>query len=203
VTPSENPDSSVSSSLSQNLAPCGPCADGSHSVLFYTNTPSLLFTLEKFVAEGLKAGESTVVIATSLHLNVLEENLDRRGIRLMEALASDAYIPVNATVGAADLVREHRLDEEMLRNVVKHLLSRARTRGRKVRLFGEMVAILWQRGYLTEALRLEELWSQWCVEEDITVFCAYPHSLFANQSRSRVHSVCQRHTHVIGESPAV
>ena len=69
-------------------------------------------------------------------------------------------------------------DEELFTQVVTGLLERARNGGRRVRAFGEMVAVLWSQGHNGATVRLEHLWHKFCQTEAFSLFCAYPRSGF-------------------------
>jgi hypothetical protein len=47
-----------------------------------------------------------------------------------------------------------------------------------LRIFGEMVAVLWNDGKHDAALSLEELWNDLREEHDFSLFCAYPLKCF-------------------------
>jgi hypothetical protein len=55
---------------------------------------------------------------------------------------------------------------------VSGLLARARANGRRVRAFGEMVALLWEQGHHSATVRLEPQWGSFCRRETFPLFCA-------------------------------
>jgi hypothetical protein len=68
-------------------------------------------------------------------------------------------------------------DPELFRRGVKALIDRARrheSTGRKqeIRLFGEMVSLLWPANYVA-AERLEALWNEVIAEYSIPLLCGY------------------------------
>ena len=65
---------------------------------------------------------------------------------------------------------------------------------RKVRAYGEMVDVLWQRGEQQAAICLEEMWNDLRHHHDFNLLCAY-----ANDSQYSAHGIaqiCGVHTHV-------
>lgn len=48
--------------------------------------------------------------------------------------------------------------------------------GRRVRAFGEMVAVMWTRGQSGATVQLEHLWHRFCQTKAFSLFCAYPKS---------------------------
>jgi PAS domain S-box-containing protein len=74
------------------------------------------------------------------------------------------------------------------------------SQGRKrVRAFGEMVALLWAQGNKAAAIRLEELWNDLARTQSFALFCAYPMSAFAEPANDGISlgDVCTCHTRVI------
>ena len=70
--------------------------------------------------------------------------------------------------------------------------------GRRVRAFGEMVSLLWERGNRDGAIALEQLWNELGKRHQFALFCAYPLSAFANDAeRESLSSVCACHSRVI------
>jgi hypothetical protein len=52
-------------------------------------------------------------------------------------------------------------------------MGQARETG-PVRIFGELVAVLWADGSTRAAIRLEELWNKFATEQPSSRLCAYP-----------------------------
>jgi hypothetical protein len=71
---------------------------------------------------------------------------------------------------------------------------------RKVRLFGEMVAILWMQGKEKTAIRLEHLGNKIQREDRFSFFCAYPKKCFIDDKENSVMTVCNEHTKMISGS---
>lgn len=65
-------------------------------------------------------------------------------------------------------------DPALFRTVVGDVIEKARTGGRhpEVRVYGEMVNLLW-RWNLAAATRLEELWNEVIQAHSVSLFCAY------------------------------
>jgi hypothetical protein len=54
-------------------------------------------------------------------------------------------------------------------------MDRARGEGRRVRAYGELVAILWAQGNRGATIVLEQIWNRICATSGISLLCAYPH----------------------------
>ncbi len=66
------------------------------------------------------------------------------------------------------------------------LIERTVTGEKPIRIFGELVALLWQQGNHTAALHLETLWNELCPGvHPFSLLCAYPLSLFAKHAHEQ------------------
>ena len=91
-------------------------------------------------------------------------------------------------------------DDAAFLEVVTGLLTRARgDGGRRVRAFGEMVAVLWAEGYCGATVRLEYLWQNLCRQEAFSLFCAYPKSGFTGDMTVSLQNICAAHSRVLAE----
>jgi hypothetical protein len=175
----------------------GELARCEHLVQMYENEAVFLDSLTGFVGEGLLLGEAVVVVATSLHLNALETRLQAAGINLIATRASDQYLPFDAAETLSRFMINAWPDEFLFENAVTAILQRARSHGRSVRAFGEMVALMWQKGWQDATVRLEHLWDQLCQRESLPLFCAYPRAGFAEGSQVAIQQICDLHTRVV------
>lgn len=168
-----------------------PCE---HLLQLYDSDDDFLDSLEGFIAGGLMSGEGVIVIATPQHLALLHKRLWARGIDWTTAKSTDQYIPLEARATLSKFMSSRWPDEELFAELVKGLLARARGEGRKVRAFGEMVAVMWARGEHQATVRLEQLWKELCASEGFSLFCAYPNAGFAKNATQSIKEICAAHT---------
>jgi hypothetical protein len=150
------------------IAPC------EHIAQFYEHDGMLLDALEGFIRGGLKAGDSAIVIATAEHLEALEQRIYDSGVDVAKARMKDQYIAMEAGEALSRFMAKGWPDDKLFANFVTELITRARANNRRVRAFGEMVALLWARGDQAATIRLEYLWHQICKSQAFSLFCAYP-----------------------------
>jgi hypothetical protein len=173
------------------IAPC------EHLVQLYDDGPAFLDALEGFIGGGLFAGDGTVVIATEAHLDALAMRLVASGVDLHAAIMRDQYIPMRADETLASFMVDGWPDERLFREVARGLISRARGNGRRVRAFGEMVALLWVGGNREAVVRLEQLWHELCSKDVFSLFCAYPKAGFTQSAAISAHDICALHSKVV------
>jgi hypothetical protein len=174
------------------IAPC------EHYVQIYRDDVVFMDTLEGFVAGGLRSGDGVILIATPEHLKLLEQRLLVQEIDVTAARAGDQYIALDADETLNRFMLGAWPDDERFKALVGGLLARARGgSGRRVRAFGEMVALLWARGNVGATVRLEHLWTGLCKSDAFSLFCAYPRVGFTRDAASSISELCAAHSKVI------
>jgi hypothetical protein len=169
-------------------------------VQIYEDNDSFLEILAGFVGNGINAGDGVIVIATAAHISSLEDRLNQHGINISALLKSDQYIPIVAEDMLDSFMVNNWPDEDLFRASVTRVLERARGRGRSVRAFGEMVALLWAQGLNGATVQLEHLWNKFCEQHTLSLFCAYPRIGFTQDAETSIQHICQHHSKVISAS---
>ena len=175
----------------------GEIAPSEHVVQIYGDDGAFLDSLHGFVAGGLEAGEGVIVVATDAHLMALDERLRSKGIDVWSARGRDEYIPLDASETLNRFLMNGWPDEYLFEQTVTELLSRAGRNDRRVRAFGEMVAVLWAQGLSGATVRLEHLWQGFCQANSFSLFCAYPRSGFTQDADASIQEICAAHSRVI------
>jgi len=91
-------------------------------------------------------------------------------------------------------------DPILFEKEIDALIARAGQNNRKIRAFGEMVAVLWSRGQNGATVQLEHLWNHYKQKHELSVFCAYPKSGFTQDINSSLRQICGCHTKMIAAS---
>jgi hypothetical protein len=175
----------------------GEMAPSEHLVQIYEDDGVVLDALEGFVGGGLQAGDGVLVIATAAHLHALEDRLTARGIDVGAASWREQYISLDVEETLAKFMVRGWPDDDRFAQLITTLLARARKNGRRVRAFGEMVAILWAQGHTGATVRLEHLWHAMCQREGLSLFCAYPKIGFTEDASASIREICATHSKVI------
>jgi hypothetical protein len=94
-----------------------------------------------------------------------------------------------------------QLDAECFEETINPLLDKAAgTRKRPVRIYGEMVDVLWSSGREDAALSLETLWHQVIAGRKCSLLCGYSSGVCDGE---RFDVICDRHSHVVPAHPAM
>lgn len=169
-----------------------------HVVQLYRDERLLLDALEGFVGNGLRADdESVIVIATAGHLHELEKRIRAGGVDVDRMRWQNRYFALLAEEFLRGFMVNGWPNEAVFTAVIGDVIERARGRGRKVRVFGEMMALLWGRGLYSATVRLEQLWNKLTHSRELLVFCAYPTGDEVPRSAMSFDDVCAEHSRVI------
>ena len=173
------------------IAPC------EHLVQIYSNEDVFLDSLEGFVAGGIDARDAVIVIATPEHRAELEQRLLARHVDIPAARLSGTYLPLDAEKTLAEFMVDGWPDDDRFHKVIARLLRRPRAEKRRVRAFGEMVALLLASGHKGATVRLEYLWHKLCEVERFSLLCAYPKSGFRKDPSALLHDIFAAHSKVV------
>jgi len=91
-------------------------------------------------------------------------------------------------------------DWEKFKEVIEPVMKKIRVEEKyfKIRAYGEMVDILWRRGNLQGAIRLEELWNEFMKRYTFSLFCAYVmDGLNVEINNGPLQAICKAHSHLI------
>ncbi|OBB96494.1 hypothetical protein A5782_05005 [Mycobacterium sp. 852002-40037_SCH5390672] len=155
----------------------------------YTDDTHLLETLAGFISHGLSQSESVVVVATAQHLAAISRMLDP-GSRL----DAETLVLLDAAEILRKFMREGAPDPAAFEATIGGIVDAAVSGGRPVRVYGEMVAVLWDQGNATGALALEALWNDLAATRQFYLMCAYPSTSFDDGSLQALNSMCQLHS---------
>ena len=175
-------------------------AAGDHIVQFYEDERFLFDAVAHFAGAGLAAGEPVLIVATKPHRLVFEQLLRRNGCRVEEAVACGQLTMLDAQETLLRFMVGNEPDAERFCCVLGEALqnSRAQRSQARVRVFGEMVDLLWRGGNRAAAIRLEELWNELARLHSFTLLCAYAMGNFYMPGEGELFDkVCGRHSHVI------
>jgi signal transduction histidine kinase/CheY-like chemotaxis protein len=173
-------------------------SDSDHFVQFYETDAFLLNSLSEFIGTGLSAGEAGIVVARKAQRDGLEERLNSYGLDVAAASACGQYISLDAAETLSKFMIDGQPEPERFTNVIGDVIARATQGRQRVRIFGEMVALLGKEGNHAGAIRLEELWNELRQKHSFSLFCAYPMNDFGREVfAGTINDVCATHSRVI------
>jgi hypothetical protein len=173
----------------------GDLGHSGHACQIYSTESELIDTLTGFAGGALWNGDAVIVVATNAHSTALEACLRESGLDLGFLRAADRFIGVSAESLLRQIIGDDGWPEEArFRAAVDPLVGRAARGGRRVRVYGEMVAILWAQGLYESAVRLEHLWNRYLDGRGVPLLCAYPRQGFKAGGAAAVNAVEKAHS---------
>jgi hypothetical protein len=168
-----------------------------HGVRFYKDAEGLSHIVATFLAEGFVEGQPAIVVATPLHLSAIKTALLDRGHeagqleRDGELVLADASEMLDTFMvgGAPDAARFRASIVPIIQKA-----HRARPAG-AVRVYGEMVDVLWKAGQPAAATRLETLWNMLATSHAFSLLCGYAMGSFYKDGA--IEGICSQHSHVL------
>jgi anti-sigma regulatory factor (Ser/Thr protein kinase) len=165
-----------------------------HAVRLYSAPNDLRSFASAHLAEALEDGGIAIAAATPAHLVEFQDALEESGIDVVEARRRGRLIVVDATAVADRLMQADAIDAAFEAEIGE-LTRSATTSGRRVHVYGEIVAVLWEAGHVVEAIELERRWNQLQTQIAISLLCAYPAELVETTEHvAPFRRVCELHT---------
>ena len=164
-------------------------AVGDHMVHLYQDSAFLAEAVSEYVHAGLRAGEAAIVVATAEHRRLLQE----KGL-----VAGPALRMLDAEEVLGRFMAEGQPQWTRFHQAIGGLIAELRLQYPAVRVYGEMVDLLWRRGEHDAAERLEGYWNELGRLQSFSLLCAYyMDTLDAGAYRGPLECVCRTHTHLI------
>jgi hypothetical protein len=167
--------------------------DREHEVAAYDEAASLVDRVTDFVATSLDDGVPVVTISRPAHRHAVEALLVERAVDVDRARRDGRLTTLDADEAMARFLVDGRPDPDLFAAFVAALVPAG---GRGVSAFGEMVAVLWERGEVAAALELESLWNTALATHPVRLLCAYSADLLADAELTDVATMCGLHDHV-------
>jgi signal transduction histidine kinase len=169
-----------------------------HAVQFYEADAFLEDAVADYIGLALGAGDAGIVVATKPHREGIEARLGARGLDPVAAQVRGSYVALDAAETLSTFMVDGTPDPLRFVETIGAVLTRGSSGGRRLRVFGEMVALLAVAGNPSAALRLEQLWNDLQRTRDFSLYCAYPMNRLGGEALGELlDSVCVEHSRVI------
>jgi len=182
---------------------CGLLADAAprdHIVQLYQDQQFLNRAVCRFAAAAIANGEGVILVPTIAHWDAFRPRLESEGVDVKAAEKRGQLTIVDADNLLPTFMRDEMPDSPVFLGLAANVVSQARGDGRypKVRWWGEMVNILWERGDVAASMNLEDLFDQLAHEQDISIFCSFSMDNFNGDVHARMlPRLSENHSHLI------
>ncbi len=169
-----------------------PKSGHQHVVAFYADDDELTTAVARFVGDGLDGSGTAIVVATPEHQASIRAALNAR-----HALDSTHYVELDAAATLTLIAPGGVPDPAAFMATLDPLLAATAPAG-PVRVFGEMVARLWDDGLVAEAIDLEGMWNDLGRRHDFDLLCAYPVAAIDGEGNlGPGKQICDQHSHAM------
>lgn len=145
-----------------------------HVVQLYRDDRFLVEAVALFAGVGIGKGEAIVLIATAPHLEAIEQRLKALGFDVEALKMWGQLTALDAARLLSGFMVNGAPDAALFETLVAQIIKRARAEGRyaRIRIYGEMVELLW-RDNRRATQRLEELWNDAVEAHSVSLLCGY------------------------------
>jgi hypothetical protein len=179
------------------LASAGP---RDHIVQLYQDQEFLNRAVCRFAAAAIANGEGVILVPTAAHWAAFRPRLEAEGVDTTAAQEGGQLTVVDADTLLPQFMREAMPDAPVFLGLAANVIAKARDNGRypKVRWWGEMVNVLWERGEVSASMALEDQFDRLAHEHEIAIFCSFVMDNFNGEVHSRMlPRLGQNHSHLI------
>lgn len=179
------------------LAKAKPC---DHIVQLYQDQQFLNRAVCRFAAAAITNGEGVILVPTVAHWDAFRPRLEDEGIDVKAAERRGQLTIVDADELLPTFMRDAMPDSPVFLGLAADVVSRAKGNNRypKVRWWGEMVNVLWERGEVAASMALEDLFDELAHKQDIAIFCSFLMDNFDGDVHARMlPRLGENHSHLI------
>jgi hypothetical protein len=168
--------------------------------VYQADDAALVSNLLGYLSDGLRRGESAIAIVTGAHREAVVTGLLRSGCDVARQICEGRLTLLLVDDMLERLMVEEKPDakrfEEHVGTLVRKTLAAANGRG--LRVYGEIVGVLWETKQFPAAIRLEQLWHGLQQELDFSLYCGYPIDVFGKHfDSSIIDALLCAHTHLL------
>jgi MEDS: MEthanogen/methylotroph, DcmR Sensory domain len=155
-----------------------------HVLVFYHSEDELAEHAADYLIGAMKRDGAAIVIAAPRHQQALRMRLASGGVDIAQARARGSYSELDAAETIARFMVNGWADPAGFWQAIAPLVKASATGGRRVRIFGEMVALLWQQGLVSAAVDVEALWNELGAQYPFQLLCAYPEAVLSDHEHA-------------------
>ncbi|HEY0868820.1 MAG TPA: MEDS domain-containing protein [Acidothermaceae bacterium] len=170
-----------------------------HVVQFYGPDDDLLDTVPDFLLDALHVDGLAIAVATAPHCLAFEARIAAAGVDVAVAKRSGHLVTLDADETLQEFLVDGRPDWAGFESILGGIIRQATASGWPVRIFGEMVSLLWDSGHISAAVEVEMFWDELCRQLRFGLFCAYRINELAGDDESEAFAeICSLHSSVVG-----
>jgi MEDS: MEthanogen/methylotroph, DcmR Sensory domain len=172
-----------------------------HIVQLYQDQDFLSRAVCRFGGAALANGEGFIIASTRTHWDAWRPSLEAEGVDVEAARKRGQMTVFDAEELLSRFMRDGMPDPPTFLGLAADVVRQARAGGRypRVRWWGEMVNVLWERGNVTASMKLEDLFDQYIAKKDgVAIACGFLMDNFDSDIHARMlPKLATNHSHLI------
>ncbi|MDB4954376.1 MAG: Two-component hybrid sensor and regulator [Myxococcales bacterium] len=172
---------------------------GRHLVQFYDDAGFLAERVAAFLQPALARSGAALVVARSHNLISIEQELRDAGLSVERLRLTGQLVLLDAADVLARFMVDGQPDRALFREHVGGQIARMRAAfpSDELRIYGEMVDVLWVDQNASAVIALERLWTELSGVASFSLLCGYQLGGFSDERHVRqFEMVCAAHDHV-------
>ncbi len=171
-----------------------------HIVQLYQDEQFLNRAVCRFAASALAHGEGVILVPTPAHWKAFRPRLEAEGVDIDAVQRRGQLTVVDANQLLPTFMQGAMPDAPLFLGLAAEVVGKAHAGDRypKVRWWGEMVNVLWERGEVAASMGLEDLFHNLAQDKEIAIFCSFLMDNFNGEVHTRMlPRLGQNHSHLI------
>jgi hypothetical protein len=172
-----------------------------HIVQLYQDQDFLSRAVCRFGGAAFANGESFILAATLSHWNAWRPRLESEGVDVEAAIERGQLRVFDAEELLSRFMRDGMPEPTIFLPLAAEVVGQARAGGRypRVRWWGEMVNVLWERGDVAASMKLEDLFDHYVAKKDgVAIACGFLMDNFSSDIQARMlPRLGTNHSHLI------
>jgi DNA-binding NarL/FixJ family response regulator len=172
-----------------------------HEVGFFSDDDALLGSFADFLAAALQNGNAGIVITPELQQIRILSRLEAYGLDMSAEIRQGRYVALDTEDALSRYMINDRPDDALFYRAADDLITKTAQAvdGERTRVVacGGCATLLWERGNVEGAIRLERLWDEIARSHRVQVLCGYQLATFEGEKgRDTFDRICAEHSAV-------
>jgi MEDS: MEthanogen/methylotroph, DcmR Sensory domain len=165
-----------------------------HVAVFYQSEDELADQVADYLLGAMRRDGMAIVVAAPGHRQAIRRKLVSAGVDIALAKEHAFYVELDAAETMTRFMVNGWADPASFWRAITPLLKAAARHGRPVRIFVEMVALLWHQGLVSAGVDVEALWNELGAQYPFELLCAYPEAVLGDDANAdAIAQVCAAH----------
>jgi hypothetical protein len=168
-----------------------------HAVMFYRGS-ELAELVGEHLLGAISRGGTAVIVAAPDQRVLVDAWLARAGVDLHATVVNRSYVALDAEDTMRGFMLNGWPDPAAFWRTMSPVLMSSSNREGPVKVYGEMVALLWAAGLVNAAIDVEAMWNELATHYSFSLLCGYPAAARSDAAHAdALEQVCAAHSAVL------